>query len=208
MRSFYLSRLTLILTAILLFHTITLRSQETDDGTNLVARLLGQNRDTSRIDLLLSISEELSGSESAKAFSYAREALDISLDLKDPLRTGKAYKAMAAVYNVNAMYDKSLEYLLLSLKQFESLQDTIEIARCLNELGVVHRNAGDFPSANMNLQKALELNIKIHQDQELPRYSPEPHEPGHNLCPIRQPGKGIVVLPGVPAYCRQPGDGK
>ena len=169
MRSSCLSRLTLIMTLFLLFHSVTLLSQDTLAGTNLIARLLGQNRDTSRVDLLLSISEELSRSESAKAFSYAREALDISMDLDDPLRTGKAYKAMAAVYTVNAMYDKSLEYLLLSLKQFESLQDTIEIARCHNELGVVHRDAGDFTSANRNLQQALDLNIKIRNYPDIAR---------------------------------------
>jgi signal transduction histidine kinase len=169
MRLLYLSRLTLVLTSFLLFHTVTLKSQDNDAGTNLIARLLGQNRDTSRIDLLLSISEELSSSESAKAFSYAREALDISLDLEDPFRTGKAYKAMAAVYTSNAMYDKSLEYLLLSLKQFESLRDTSEIARCLNELGVVHSNAGDFTNANMNLQRALDLNIKIRNYPDIAR---------------------------------------
>ena len=130
---------------------------------------LAGTHDTARVDLLLLISEELRKSQPREAFGYAREALAMAEDLKDPYRIGIACRAVAGVYMVTAVYDKALEYLLMALGRFESLGDTLEMAVCYDELGVVHLSSGDFTNAQINLHRALNLNKKIGNPAQIAR---------------------------------------
>lgn len=128
------------------------------EETDSIARLLGKNRDTTQVDILLRISEELIPSNPRQAFGYAREALVMAEDLGDTYRTGLAGKTIARVYTVTGVYDKALEHLLAALSQFESLRDSLDLARCYNDIGVVYRLSGDFTNARNNLQEAIRLN--------------------------------------------------
>jgi signal transduction histidine kinase len=131
--------------------------QNTDDELQQLAHA----RDTTRIDLLLRISEELRNSQPRDAFEYAREALMMAEDLKDYYRTGMACRSVANIYLVTAVYDKALEYLLMALSRFESVGDTLEMALCYDELGVVNMSAGNYANAQTNYLRALNLNKKI-----------------------------------------------
>lgn len=130
---------------------------------------LADTRDTARIDLLLQISRELKTSQPREAFGYAREALAMAVDMKDPYRTGVASRTVAEVYAITAVYDKALEYLLMALKQFEDLGDTLEMALCYDELGIVYMQSGDFAKAQTNYQQALSLNKKTRNPAQIAR---------------------------------------
>jgi signal transduction histidine kinase len=130
-------------------------------ATDSIVKLLGQTRDTVRIDLLIRISEELQSSDPTQAFSYAREALAMAEELGNTSRIGSANRAIAGVYAVTAIYDKALEYMLEAMSHFESLKDSVNIARCYNDIGVVYRLSGDFAKAHTNLQKAIDVNKKL-----------------------------------------------
>lgn len=134
--------------------------QELPEDYSEALKQLAGTRDTSRISLLLDISEELLKTQPYKAYGYAREALVMAKDLKDPLLTGYANRALAKVYTLTAVYDKALEYQLASLRQFESLKDTAQMAICLDELGVIYMSLGDYSKAHSSLSHALELNKK------------------------------------------------
>jgi len=153
--------LTMVVASVLLFQPKHLFARILPDQTDSLIRLLDQTRDTSRIDLLIKLSEVLNSSQSKQAFVYAREALNMSQELRDPLRTGNAYMAIADIYKVTAVYEKSLEYLFLSLRQFENMKDTAKIAECNDEIGVVYMMSNDFANADNYFQKAFNLNKKI-----------------------------------------------
>ena len=122
---------------------------------------LNRVRDTARIDLLLRISEVLLNSQPRDAFGYAREAYSLSKSTKDLFRTGLSCRALANVYQVTAVYDKALEYSLEALGVFELLKDTLRIAQCYEEIGIVHMSSGDFAEAQGSYYKALRLNKAI-----------------------------------------------
>jgi signal transduction histidine kinase len=138
-------------------------------NTDTVIQQLSTSSDTARVDLLLKISEELRNSKPLEAFGYASEALTLAKNLKDPFRTGLACRAIAGVYTVTAVYDKALQYLLLALNRFESLGDTLEMALCYNDLGVMHMSSGNFSSAAINFKQALDLNRKIRNPEQIAR---------------------------------------
>jgi signal transduction histidine kinase len=126
-----------------------------------LAELLPNSTDTIRIDLLLALTDELNQADPRQAFTYGREALDLARMQKDPVRTGLACKAIARVYTMNAVYDKALGFMLLALDEFESLHDTLELARCNDYIGFVYMSANDFANARTYYLKALHLNKAI-----------------------------------------------
>lgn len=136
-----------------------------ENETDSIMQLLGQTRDTTRVDLLIRISEELQSTDPRQAFGYAREALAIATDLKDASRIGSASRTIAGIYTVTAVYDRALEYLLNALARFEKLGDTLNMARCHCDIGKVYRLSGDFGNARVNLQQALNLNKKLRNYQ-------------------------------------------
>ncbi len=131
------------------------------DATDSIVQLLKQTRDTTRIDLLIRVSEELKSSNPRQAFTYAREALDMAEDMKNESRIGSANRAIAGVYTVTAIYDKALEYLFSALSGFKNLGDSTNMARCFNDIGLVYRLTGDFVNARINLQQAIDMNKKL-----------------------------------------------
>lgn len=140
---------------------------DTPATTDSIVQLLSQTRDTSRVDLLLRISEELKLSDPRQAFAYAREALTMAADLNDQVRTGLAERAIAGVYTVTAVYDKALEYLLLALPRFEGLKDSLRMALCHNDIGVVYRLSGDFEQARTSFHQAINLNKKLRNHTQI-----------------------------------------
>jgi len=161
MYPFNLMRQVLFLAAFLAFPALLAAQVTTVHRTDSLEELLDQYTDTSRIDLLLVLAEELSSSDPQQAFLYGREALEIARDEKDTLRTGLSCEAIAKVYTQNAMYAKALDFLLTALNEFESAKDTLEIARCNDLIGVVYMSSNDFPNASTFFAKSLRLNSKI-----------------------------------------------
>jgi signal transduction histidine kinase len=143
--------------------TVHLRAAEVTrtHRVDSLVQLLAHSADTSRIDLLLALSGELSSRDPRQAFLYGREALDLSKEKKDPVRTGKSCEALAQIYRLNAIYDKALDYLLQAMNEFESLKDTLEIARCDDFIGLVYLSAHDFANARSYFSRSLTLNKKI-----------------------------------------------
>jgi len=115
-----------------------------EDPTTTSRTIPENTSDTSKIDLMLRISEELLKSHPAESFGYAGDALRIAEKLKDDARIGLSFRSMADFYRVTAVYDKALQYYLLALQQFRETGDTLRIAQCYNEIGKVHIESGDF----------------------------------------------------------------
>ena len=117
--------------------------------------------DTTKIDLLLQISDDLLNSQPAEAFEYANDAHNLAGRIKDPLRIATSCHAMGNFYLTTAVYDKALTYYLQALRQFESTRDTLRMASTYNAIGRVHMTAGDFREASDNFHIALDFNKAI-----------------------------------------------
>jgi signal transduction histidine kinase len=133
----------------------------TSQRADSLVQLLGNSTDTFRIDLLLRLTEELNSVNPKQAFAYGREALDLAQEQMDPVRTGLASEGIARIYTLNAVYDKALEFMLIALKEFETLKDTLRMAQCDDYIGYVYMSAHDFVNAHLYYEKSLNLNKKI-----------------------------------------------
>jgi len=82
-------------------------------------KTLKQLPDSLRIDVFLSLAEELRLSDPRLSFEYGRQALELSSTLNDPLLTGRSYMSLAGIYILWSEYDKALTYLLPAHDEFE-----------------------------------------------------------------------------------------
>jgi signal transduction histidine kinase len=143
------------------FHPLLAEQGNKAHRADSLVQLLTNSSDTSRIDLLLALTDELSQTNPRQAFLYGREALDLAREKKDPERTGLCCEAIARIYTLNAVYDKALDFLLQAMNEFESVNDTLEIAHCDDFIGYVYLSSRDFSNAHAYFSKALRLNKKI-----------------------------------------------
>ncbi len=165
-----------VITAIILSGMLNLpvhARENIPDISDSIAQLLGQTRDTSRVDLLLKICEELRSTNPQQAFGYANQALSIARELNDPRRTGRADRAVAGLYIITAVYDKAMAYLLEAQSIFEELHDTLNLARCYNDIGMIYRLSGEkrlvveisrFKSMSVRVEPSVVENSSIRGD--------------------------------------------
>ena len=112
----------------LLFCTSSLIFSQTTPDLN--DSLVQAPPDTIKTGMLIKLTQTLKNDHPEQAFEYGQHAIEMASELKEPLLLGKAYMAVAEIYILWSQYDKSLEYLLLSLDQFEQVNDKTEIALC------------------------------------------------------------------------------
>jgi len=123
--------------------------------------------DSSKTDILLELTGELKYNDPDLAFEYGQQAIELATSINNPLQMGKAYMAVAEIYILWSLYDKALDYLLLSLDQFEAIERKQEIALCCNNMGLVYMSAGDYQNAYQYYKRAWDLNQELRNHSQI-----------------------------------------
>lgn len=159
------SGISIITGFLLMMIPMNMFSQDITSETDSVVQAMENLADSSKTDVLISLSSELKYDHPEVAFEYSQQSIDLAIDLGQPLQIGRAYMAMAEIYILWSLYDKALDYLLLSLEQFEKTGNKQEIAICFNNIGIAYMSAGEYQNAAAYYERARDLN------QELRNYS-------------------------------------
>ncbi|MDB4533683.1 tetratricopeptide repeat protein [Vicingaceae bacterium] len=115
-----------------------------------------------RIDLLNLLFNEQYPSDYKKALEFAQEALEASYTIK-PVNEKVKYCISESANNVGAgyllldNYEKSLKFLLISLKVAEEIQDTSRMSNALYNLSIVYDYMGDLDKSILYLKKGIVL---------------------------------------------------
>ncbi|HLO57335.1 MAG TPA: ATP-binding protein [Bacteroidales bacterium] len=128
--------------------------------TRMIHELVKAN-DSSKIDLLLKISDDLLKTNPADAYQYARDAADLAEKIRDARRVGLSSLALGDYYRVTDEYDKAMDSYLKALKEFQNRKDTLNIALCFNQIGMVHMLTNNFREAYSCYHRAVNLNKEV-----------------------------------------------
>ncbi|MGE0589605.1 MAG: tetratricopeptide repeat protein [Cyclobacteriaceae bacterium] len=123
-----------------------IQSNRSADSTLKLAEKINYLRGQATATKLKGISLYLSGDLSG-AFTYYEKALTLFTNLQDTLEIGKAQLNLATYYNAVSNYEKSIEWGLKALQQFEYLNDLNGVGRVYNLIGQSYYFQGDYPSA-------------------------------------------------------------
>ena len=159
----------LIFSILMLFAFYTVRAQQKPKaGLDTIYRKLEKAvLDTQKANLLNTLSYEHRKIDTAKARSYAAEALRLSIKESYPAGEASAYANFAESYRTSNTHDLVLEYFHKSLDIYTEIGSKKDAARVANKIGVVHHYLGDYEEALSYYRQALELNIILDEKEPL-----------------------------------------
>lgn len=106
-------------------------------------------------------------SDPVKAIGYAREALNLGIEIKDSRGTAAACNNIGVAYRNHGAFDKSLEYYIRSLRIYDSLQNLEGIATTKNNISTIYSIKGDFTKALKYLEESHNLLTELNDQQKL-----------------------------------------
>ncbi len=127
-----------------LFFAGILTGQDVD---SLKKELAEASADSSRIQLMYSISDEYFQHEIDSSIIYAGMALKLAQKTKNKEDIASTSAFLAYLYQSIYYYSKAIEYYDLSMKTYSSLKDTFSVAELMNNIAMVYQNQGDFNKA-------------------------------------------------------------
>ena len=131
-------------------------SGQADKIAQLEKSLLNQ-KDTIRINTLITLSKLYTGIDRDIAKNYAGEALNLSE--KSNFSKGKieACRSLSGIYNVAGDKENSIFYFRKGLKQAEETENTLQLANCYNDLSNFYYGLGQLDSAEYAVKKAMKF---------------------------------------------------
>jgi len=130
------------------------------DKIDSLLNKLDTKTDTSKINILNKLSGELYFIDTDSALMYAKDALELSLNLEYEKGIAESNHNIGKIYMEQGMYMDAETYFNNAQEAFIQIGDSIGIANNLNSLGELARNRGNYPEA---ISKYIE-SLKIRQD--------------------------------------------
>ncbi len=127
---------------------------ELDSLINLLER---EQVDTVRVDILNEIAFKRININPRVALDDVRIANDNAVSLDYARGKARSLSVTGGVYWGLGDYQKSLEYDLQALKEYQKLNDMVGRAICLNNIGELYKKIGDYDNALNYLKHALSL---------------------------------------------------
>ncbi|KAA5544224.1 tetratricopeptide repeat protein [Adhaeribacter rhizoryzae] len=155
----------LLLFSFFLFSQITLLAQQNLPDSLVTA--LAAAKDTTKVNLLLSISKSYAGTDLALAVKYAQEAKQLAEQHHFPKGAAAALKNMGLAYYQEGKYEEVLKYWQQSLRVFKSINDKAGVANLLGNIGAVYFNKGDDARAIEYYLQSLQVAEEIGDKQRM-----------------------------------------
>lgn len=154
----------LILTIIILIVcSIRFESSAQNPVLDSLENLLQQHiqKDTTRVNLLNKVCDNLYRVDIDKTFIYAKEAEALADSLS--FRKGKAenLRLIGVYYEKKSDYHKAMEYVQTGLKIFEELGYKKGISTCFRNIGIIYWYQGDYHKALDAYQKSLRISEQL-----------------------------------------------
>lgn len=146
----------LLLTIVISSYSVVLLSQDLNKIKELNAQLKKANSDSLKVDLLVKISGEYSGSNTDSAMQVALIAKNLAEKLNNDYLLGKCFHNIGVTYYYKGDYNEALECFFKSLKINEALNNK-------KEIGAVSNNIGNVYWMQENYEGALEFYFRDYE---------------------------------------------
>ncbi len=115
--------------------------------TDSLKSLLLHAGDSSRVELLLELSNHVLRNNPQQAIDYLDEALNISIGIKDSLLMSKSYSQLGVYYKNKGDYPKALTYHFKSKEINEHLGHRPALASNYNDIGIIYKTMREYDNA-------------------------------------------------------------
>jgi tetratricopeptide (TPR) repeat protein len=124
---------------------------------SLTIQLNNAKEDSSKVKILINLSDVYSNTDVIKALQYAKEALQVSIQTKSDLLTARSYIKIGTNLIILGSYDEALKNFLESLKIAQNHKFQHEEFVSLSDLGVIQDRIEKFDEALRYYFEALNI---------------------------------------------------
>lgn len=116
--------------------------------------------DSLKADSLVRLSKKYRLNDFAKAFTVAKKALEVSLQVNDSAQTGNAYNCMGNAQHLMGNYEDALKNYLLAYTVFENIHSIKGLGSTCINLGVLNADKANHAEALKYYHKAADYSAK------------------------------------------------
>ncbi|GGD94089.1 tetratricopeptide repeat-containing sensor histidine kinase [Maribacter cobaltidurans] len=120
-----------------------------------------------RIDILYTLSRELTYVNNLKSLEYAEEALHLATEIQDIDGIAYSYRILSSIYAINDNYFMSMEYIHKALDIFEKRNDEEGIANCYISLGHIYRGLNNRSQEINFHKKSFEIFNRLERTERI-----------------------------------------
>lgn len=124
-------------------------------------------KDTTKVKILIDISNEYRTLDPLKALEYADKAFEFAKSNNLDRGTALAKNAMASAEIMRGHYGKAIIYLQKSLIICNKINDKPLIATTLHNLGTVYQHQGEYHDALVSYQKSLQIRQELNDKEAI-----------------------------------------
>ena len=147
-------------------NSIYSNSQEINtDSLELIIK--SAREDEKKVDLLNNLGIEYRNKFPEKSFTYASEALTLSINLNYTKGELNAHNLLGIINKNLGKFDDAIDHYFKALKIAEKNSDTIMKSTCLNNIGNVYQVQGDYKKALSYFKESQYLEEKIGNKKQL-----------------------------------------
>ncbi len=128
---------------------------------SLKQRLSGQLNDTTRVNALIALADELMFEAPNEALPYIEQAIAVAEKVDYYRGHANALLSQGLYFEVNNQPARALRSYMAAEQYFQNINDTPALASLFNRLGVIHKNTSRYDTAVVYFDKAFEMYRQI-----------------------------------------------
>ena len=110
-----------------------------------------------QVDQLLNQAKNLRDSSYDTSAEIGRKAIKLAKETKKADIIGNAYKSQGITFFYQGIFDSAYIHYDKAKKEFESINDSLNVARLISNMGIVYRRTNKYDKALQQYLKALEI---------------------------------------------------
>lgn len=120
--------------------------------------VLAQTRfDTTKAEIMLSISMKYQGFQPDSSLAYALSSLALSNNANYTKGRADALLQIGRIERDLSKDTEALQHMFEALKLYRDINDSVQIANSLNDISIIYANSGDYPNSLEYFKQALEI---------------------------------------------------
>jgi len=140
----------------------------TKEADSLISELAGLQDGEKKIQLLNDLALLFRELDPDKALIYSRQALSLATQLQSISSCAVTNKVMGEIFEFKHNYQPSINYYLISIKHYKTLDDKNELALLYNKLGHIYiTNHYDYDQGMVYFNQALENAESVGNKKEM-----------------------------------------
>lgn len=125
--------------------------------------------DTTRLKILLQLSQQLQGISAKQAESYLKEANAIALQLGDPALLASTLFTLSTNAELQGKYEQAIQYAFEALKIYTRMQDWRGMGNTYSNIGIIYFRQGELQKTKEYFEKSLEARQQEGNPESLAR---------------------------------------